>query len=240
MTNKILLVDVDGKYPNIALMKLSNYFKNQGYVVDLKKLSYDFFNQRKKQKGVTVINCKKYEKCFISILFQSNKYKVFTRNTLNCAVERGGTGTNDIAKKLPQEIDDCEEDYSIYYDGRKIKGGEISYGFITRGCIRNCAFCFVPKKEGMIHQYRTISQIVKHDKVRFYDNNILAFDGWKAIFQELIDKKIKCAFSQGLDFRILTEEQAIMLKQIKYISEIYFAFDDIRLLPLFEKKIWLC
>ena len=58
MTNKILLVDVDGKYPNIALMKLSNYFKNQGYVVDLKKLSYDFFNQRKKQKGVTVINCK--------------------------------------------------------------------------------------------------------------------------------------------------------------------------------------
>jgi hypothetical protein len=229
---KILLVDVDSVYPNIALMKISSFYKSKGYVVELKKLNYSFFNQKPKQKERTTINAKGYEKVFISILFTSNRYKVFV---LNCwEIEYGGTGYS-IEKKLPEEIEKCQEDYSIYNEKRT------SYGFITRGCIRNCAFCFVPRKEGMIHKYRNISEIFRpdlgHERARFYDNNILAFEGWKEILQELIDKKLPCAFSQGLDLRLLTEENAGMIKQLKYISEIYFAFDDVRLMPLFEEKI---
>ncbi|MCK9371345.1 hypothetical protein M0R04_15635 [Candidatus Dojkabacteria bacterium] len=227
---KILLVDVDCKYPNIALMKLSSFYKSQGYIVDFKKLHYDFFNNHKKQKRRKVINGSKYEKVFLSMIFNSNRYKTFVRG--KCEVEYGGTGYN-VCKKLPQEIDDCIEDYSIYNEK------EYSYGFITRGCPRNCSFCFVPKKEGNIYKYREISQIVKHPKVRFYDNNILAYPKWKEVLQELIDKQIACCFAQGLDFRLLNEEMAIMLRKLNYIGEYYFAFDDINLLPLFESKIWI-
>lgn len=234
MEKRILLIDVDCKYPNIALMKLSGYYKSKGYNIDFKKLNYDFFNQRKKQKRRTVINAKDYEKVFVSMIFNSNRFKV---SIINCFdVEYGGTGYN-IEKKLPKEIDDFKEDYSIY------PGVIVSYGFITRGCIRNCSFCFVPRKEGMIHKYREIDDIFRKDlghvKVRFYDNNVLAHPDWKAILQELIDKKIKCAFSQGLDIRLLTKENAPMLREIKYISEYYFAFDDIRLMPIIKEKMKL-
>jgi len=232
---KILLIDVDSKYPNIALMKVSGFYKAQGYIVDLIRLGYDFFNQRKKQKKHTTINARwKYEKVFISIIFTSNRYKVFI---LNCwEIEYGGTGYS-IEKKLSEEIDKWQEDYSIY------PGNNVSYGFITRGCIRNCEFCFVPRKEGQIYKYRNISEIfredLKHEKVRFYDNNILAFDGWKEILQELINKKIPCAFSQGLDIRLLTEEKAEMIRKLRYINEYYFAFDDIKIMPVMKEKIKL-
>ena len=36
---KILLVDVDSKIPNIALMKLSSFFKNKGKQINIKKLN---------------------------------------------------------------------------------------------------------------------------------------------------------------------------------------------------------
>ena len=117
---KILLVDVDSRYPNIALMKLCGFYKNQGYIVEFRKLRYDFFNQRPKQKHVTTINGKGFEKVFISMIFTSNRHKIFVINCFD--VEYGGTGY-EIEKKLPQEIDDFQEDYCIYPDTKiqKIK-----------------------------------------------------------------------------------------------------------------------
>lgn len=46
----------------------------------------------------------------------------------------GGTGF-DLTTKLPPEIDAIIP--------------RINRGFTTRGCIRNCPFCVVPKKEGL-------------------------------------------------------------------------------------------
>ncbi len=233
---KVLLVDVDCKYPNIALMKLAGFYRSKGYLIEFRKLKYDFFNQRPKQKHVTIIDARAYDKVFVSMIFTSNRSKVFIINVLKCSeVEYGGTGY-EIEKKLPKEIDDFQEDYNIYPETK-----HTSYGFITRGCIRNCSFCFVPRKEGMIHRYRQISEIFRedlgHTQIRFYDNNVLAHPDWKEILQEILDKKIKCAFSQGLDLRLLTEEMAEMLRRIRYISEYYFAFDDVRLMPVMIKKI---
>ena len=50
-------------------------------------------------------------------------------------MECGGTGfTNLIGKELPPDIHTMKP--------------KINIGFTTRGCIRNCSFCVVPKKEG--------------------------------------------------------------------------------------------
>lgn len=227
---KILLIDADSRYPNIALMKLASFYKAQGFHVDLKKLGFDFYSINKDK---VCINAKGYEKVFVSILFSTNKHKIVILNCFD--VEYGGTG-RDIVKKLPQEIDDFKEDYSIY-DDVKMKYKDCSYGFITRGCPNNCSFCYVPKKEGKLYRYREIDEIVQHEKVRFYDNNILASPEWKEIFQELIDKKIRCAFSQGMDIRLLTEEKAQYIRKLKYLDYYYFAFDRIQDLPIMEEKI---
>jgi len=222
---KVLLVDVDSKIPNLALMKISNYYKRKGLDVELRKLGYDYYPKKKK---TTIIDGKDYDAIFISVIFTTNKNVFEVINNLNVYI--GGTG-HEITKKLPMEIDNEECDYSIYEDNN------MSYGFITRGCIRNCPFCFVPKKEGMIHKYREIKDIVKHKKVIFLDNNILAYPKHKEILKELVDMKLKCQFNQGLDIRLTDEKNVKLLSELKYIGNYIFAFDNICYKPLIKQKL---
>lgn len=84
------------------------------------------------------------------------------------------------------------------------------------------------EKEGNVHQVGTIDSVVHHKKVIFLDNNILAWSGHLEIFKELIRKSIKCGFNQGLDVRLVTEENAELLSQINWLGEYIFAFDYLK------------
>ena len=133
---KVLLVDVDSKIPNIAIMKLKTYFPN----ADVVKLGLSAYPH----KHFKHVDNSKYCLTYCSIIFQQNKDRVsFTKPN---SVKFGGTGY-DLSIKLPEEIDRCIEDYSIYPEA---KG---SYIFMTRGCPNKCSFCFVPKKEGELYEY---------------------------------------------------------------------------------------
>lgn len=160
--------------------------------------------------------CYAYDAVYVSSIFDINKYV----EIIGCdSVEFGGTGYF-ITKQLPEEIDALEEDYSIYPDNNS------SYGFITRGCIRNCPFCFVPQKEGKLYLYRNWKDIVKHKTTYFLDNNFLAYKGHEDILRELVKYNIQCQFNQGLDIRLLTNDNAKLLSEMNYIGEYIFAFDD--------------
>ncbi len=222
---KILLIDVDSKIPNIVLMKLSQHHKNNGDDVEIIKIGQSAFPNSKRK--IINIDGSDFDKVYASIIFTSNKNII---NIKNCEYEIGGTGY-DIYKKLPNEIDNSELDYSIYPENNK------SYGFITRGCIRNCWFCFVPKKEGMIQKYRDVRQIVKHKDVVFMDNNILGYKDHIKIFEEILNMGIKLTFNQGLDIRLLNDENMHLLSKMNYSGEYIFAFDDIKYLDVMNKKI---
>ena len=227
MTKKILLVDVDSKIPNIALMRISTYYKSKGYIIELKKLDYSYYP---KERNQTMIDANGYEKVFISVIFRLNKGVC---RVTNCSdVNIGGVGYC-LNKDLDDEIIDCEKDYSLY------PNNDLSYGFITRGCIRDCHFCIVPKKEGNIHQVNNVDDIVRHKKVIFMDNNILAHPNHLNILKELRDKKIRCQFNQGLDIRLLNDNNAKLLSELKYIGEYFFAFDDIKNEKLIRSKLQL-
>lgn len=221
---KIALLDIDSKIPNLALMKLSTYFKTNGDNVDFIKFNYSAYPKKKKKE---VFIAKEYDQVWCSIIFTSNKDSVEIKECNNLFF--GGTGY-DLKVKLSEEIDKLSPDYSIYPENN------LSYGFITRGCIRNCYFCFVPKKEGKIKRYDNIENIVKHKKVVFMDNNILAYSKHKEIFQEIIDKKLHLTFNQGLDIRLIDEENAYLLSLMNYTGEYIFAFDDISYKTLIEDK----
>ena len=222
---KILLVDVDSKIPNLALMKLSSHYKSIGFDVDVKRLNISYYPNRRKLKYVDASG---YYKVFVSAIFFDSPRFVNIKNAHN--IQYGGTGYS-ISTKLPDYIEKYEPDYSIYPDNKN------SYGFLTRGCIRNCPFCLVPEKEGWIHQVSTVDDIVKHKKTYFLDNNILALDGHKDILRELRDKKIHCQFNQGLDIRLLDDENAKLLSEIKYLGEYIFAFDYIKLEKIVTRKL---
>jgi hypothetical protein len=224
-TNKVLLIDVDSKIPNLALMKLSTHFKALGVTVDFIQLGYSGYPHKK--EPTFFANTSAYQKIYASIIFQHNKGMVVFDDPGK--VMMGGSGYC-ISKTLPNRIDDLQEDYSLY------PNNEISYGFITRGCIRKCSFCLVPEKEGKIKFYRPISRIVRHKRTHFLDNNILAYKKCSKILKRLARKKIRCQFNQGLDIRLITKENARLLSRLNYDGEYTFAFDDLKLESLITKR----
>jgi len=222
---RILLVDADSVIPNLALMKLATYHKSKGDTVELLELKIPYSPHRRKE--IKHIPTEKYDQVYCSVVY--NKSINYIEGD---SIEFGGTGYS-LTKVLPQEIDDLEPDYSLYPDN------DTSYGFLTRGCIRNCSFCVVPQKEGMIRRDKSLQEIVRHKVVQFLDNNILAYPDHKAILQEIIDAKIRCEFNQGLDIRLLDEENSLLLSQIRYTREYVFAFDDWKYRNLIEKQLEL-
>lgn len=201
---KILLVNVDSRW-NMAIRKMYNYYRKEHDVemVDLKFSGYP-------HKRTKVIDGTGYDKVFVSNIFDINKDRV---SIINCPdVQFGGIGSNNPHLQLPCEIEMTDP---FYYPDE-----DTSYGFITRGCIRNCWFCKVPKFEGKLKEYNTVESVVKHKKVKFLDNNILAYPDHMKVFQWLLDHPdIKCEFNQGLDFRLVNDENLDALSRLNYMGK---------------------
>lgn len=127
---KIGLIDVDGhNFPNLPLMKLSAWHKEQGDTVEWYE---PMFSGR-------------MDKVYMSKVFtftQDYQYHINADEVI-----KGGTGYfyPDGGESLPYEIEHIYPDYSIYPEQCK----DTAYGFLTRGCPRNCDFCIVGKKEGL-------------------------------------------------------------------------------------------
>lgn len=205
--NRVLLVDVDSVIPNLALMKVSAYHKSKGDVV-----------------GFSIENP---THAYISCIFKRNKDKVDSAIFMlklenpDIIIDAGGPGY-DLHKVLPDCIESLRPDYTLY--------PEIDYamGFTTRGCIRNCPFCIVPKKEGKIHRVRPIESIYdpKFKAIKLFDNNVLADpENFKHIVEFCEERKLKLDVSQGLDIRLLTPELASYIARIKPMTVFTFAFD---------------
>jgi len=81
----------------------------------------------------------------------------------------------------------------------------------TKGCIRNCQFCAVPKIEGDFQELQNYEI-----KPILIDNNLLAAS--KKHFDKVIDnfKKLEwCDFNQGLDIRLLNKHHADRFAELK-------------------------
>lgn len=135
---KIGLWSDSHNFPSLPLMKLSAYHKSIGNEVEM----LDYLSH--------------YDLVYASKVFS------FTPDIEdNCVVQadeihRGGTGycilvedgkeVFDKSKDtpLPKEIEHIYPDYSLYPQYK------YASGFLTRGCPRNCGFCVVGKKRGLM------------------------------------------------------------------------------------------
>jgi len=204
---EIGLIQIDGDMPNLALMKISAWHKKQKDNVTLMK------------SNVVSQRLIKFDKVYISCIFEENNLRAKQLSKQFDNFELGGIGVNH--NKLPYEIEHIMPDYDIYKC-------DYSMGFTTRGCIRNCEFCLVPKHEGMIKANTDIYEFwdKRHKHLVLLDNNILAHPKqFKKIVSQIKKEDLSVDFNQGLDIRLLREENIKLLKSIKVKPYLRFAFD---------------
>lgn len=213
---KIGLIDVDGhNFPNLALMKISAYHKAQGDAVQW-------------YEPLISGHC---DRVYMSKVFTfTPDYEYFIDAD---EIIKGGTGYRLYDEVLPDEIDSIYPDYTIYpqYD--------FAIGFLTRGCIRKCPWCVVPKKEGQLRAYCNWQNIKRFDtnKIVFMDNNVLASDFGIDQIRTMVGHDVKIDFNQGLDARLITDDIAHMLSRVKWIRFIRLACDTSAMLPVITDAV---
>ena len=138
---------------------------------------------------------------------------------------------NEAEKLLPS--------YHLLQEVDKWKDWKKSILFTTRGCIRKCPFCVVPKIEGGMKEPKlSILSLIHpdHKEVVIWDNDFLASPYARDILVELRDNGYRVDFNQGLDARLMKEEFASLLSDIKSNS-IHMAYDWPWEGPFIEKAI---
>lgn len=214
---KVGMIDVDGhNFPNIPLMKLSAWHKNIGD-------SVEWYNP---------LFSGHMDRVYMSKVFSfTQDYEYFIDAD---ELIRGGSGYcietvdgREIYHKerdavLPPEIEHIYPDYDLYPELCK----DTAYGFLTRGCPRGCDFCHVEAKEGRCsHKVADLSEFWRGQKnIVLCDPNLIACKDWKELVQQLIDSKAKVNINQGIDIRIMNDEKAEKIGQLR-VDSVHFAWD---------------
>ena len=175
-----------------------------------------------------------------------------------------GLGRNDIGGRTlgGTPIDEMTPDYSILEQiDYRYPVYDAYFGYASRGCVRKCKFCGVPKLEGDQVDMPPISQMVndidklygtKKDLV-LMDNNVTAAPLFKEIIAEIRDlgftpgsklkrgrsiKKRRVDFNQGVDARLLSKNP-VLLKELSTIaiSPLRIAFDHLGTRKVYEASI---
>lgn len=198
---KIMFVTDSEKIPNNWVLRKSTIMKRRGH-----ETSMSFTNP---------------DVVYVSCVFRTNADQFSGLPLLypDAEIHFGGTGYN---TDLDPEIDNVIPDYSL-------SKFDYSIGHTTRGCPNNCHFCIVPKKEG--HKTYRVQHIkefhnLEYDSVMLLDSNILQDKTW--FFRNtdyLIDNNLTL-LEHGMDARIVDDEIAQRIKEIKFGGMPKFAFDN--------------
>lgn len=214
---KIGLFDADShNFPSLPLMKISAFHKSMGDSVEF------------------ALPPAEYDRVYVSRVF-GDEYTTFQNFVFNTKeIFYGGAGFaitvengREVYRKskdadLPPEIEHIYPDYSLYLELTK----NTAYGFLTRGCPNDCAFCIVSKKEGRQSvKVADLSEFWRGQSyIKLLDANILACKDRIQLLTQLKDSGAAVDYTQGLDARFITQEIALLLKDIK-TKRYHFAFD---------------
>jgi hypothetical protein len=196
-TMKVLLLDIDSKLPNLALMKISAWHKAMG---DQVFLNFPLCGS---------------DKTYASCLYDKNKWKV------PLDAFGGGPGF-DYSISLPNEMEKTKPDYGLYphFDF----GLGYTYRHCPRKCPW-CIVWRMPTNNDMTHHSIWEFHSSEFKKIMLLDNNLFASPYWRQTFEEIWDADLRVK-EHGFDIRLLDEEKALALKKTKFLGQIHFAFDN--------------
>lgn len=242
---KIGLIDVDGhNFPNIALMKISAYHKSIGNeVVWANALEhYDVVYESKVfdetysndidwmpnadtiyKGGTGYIRKRRGDtKCPFEIFVYGSWEKV-KRTEYAVTMFGENVGNELYTVDLPEEMEHIYPDYSLYPELTK----DTAYGYLTRGCPRQCSFCLVAEKEGCQSiKCANLDEFWRGQKyIKLLDPNLLCCKERIDLLGQLVYSGSYVDFTQGLDIRAVNDQVIDLINRTK-LKEIHFAWDN--------------
>jgi hypothetical protein len=217
----VQLFQLDGKIPNLALMRIAAHHRERGDQVELRVAGNMPAIERRLWDEPDAV--------YASAIFTRTRpiaerlLQIWPRAII------GGTGW-DLGTLEQQGITTKVTDYSIYPTFQQ------SLGFTQRGCRLSCEFCIVPKKEGKVKPEATIAEIWRGEpwprELLLLDNDFFGQPRWRDRIAEIRDGGFKVSFNQGINARCLTEEAAEAISAVDYrddsmkVKRIYTAWDN--------------
>lgn len=235
---RVLLFQLDGKIPNLALMRIAAHHRALGDDVELRIAG-----------NVTAITPHENDapdKVYASVLFRRTIPLAESFLRLWPSALIGGTGVDParpteivpLSPAIQRGVTALEKhgiatnecDYSLWPFYRQ------SIGFTQRGCRLNCSFCCVPQKEGKVRAVGTVNEIWRGEpwprEVLLLDNDFFGQAEWRERIKELQEGNFKVSFNQGINARCLTDEAAEAIASVNYRNDtmdrkrIYTAWDN--------------
>ena len=220
---RALLLQIDGKGPNLALMTLSAHLKSKGTKVDFRvaarasEVERDLFDRP-------------YDAVFASAIFERSRpickrlLDVYPRAII------GGSGWNEETKLSDVGVGDVRPDYSLYPKFRN------SIGFSHRGCRLACSFCKVPRMEGRIRNEVSLVDLWRGEpfprNLLLLDNDFFGKRNWRQDIEALNAGGFRVCWNQGFNVRLIGEEHAAAIASTTYMDDqftrprLYTAWDN--------------
>ena len=159
-------------------------------------------------------------------------------------------------------IEDLVPDYSILDQiDYKYPVRDAYFAYASRGCIRKCAFCGVPKLEGAQRDAASLTAVVRNIEARYgpkkdlilMDNNVVASTRFHEIIAEIRDLGFvpnakltvgrvpvqrRVDFNQGVDARILCKDPGYLRALATVcLKPLRIAFDHLGLIQPYERAV---
>jgi hypothetical protein len=219
----VLLLQLDGKIPNLALMRLAAHHRYRNDTIELRTIP-------RLERAESLLWDQPFHRVYASTIFERTRPVAERVKEIYPSAIIGGTGWNLTTTLEEYGVLTTAQDYSIYPSWRQ------SIGFSQRGCRLKCAFCVVPRKEGAVRTESTIHDIWRGDpwpkEIILLDNDFFGQVPWEARIKELRDGRFKVSFNQGINARFLTDDTAAAIASVDYrddsmkVKRIYTAWDN--------------
>jgi hypothetical protein len=277
--NNILLVEPNyrSKFPPLGLMRLSTYHRSLGDRIRFVRGKDDWSRARHWDR-IYVASLFTWElprtaktiKFYVPCVKDPSDIFVggvgvtllpdYVRQRVPCTVIEGPLDKPGRIGPSTPAIADLVPDYSLL---RKVdydySPHDAYFVRITKGCIRSCQFCAVPKLEKEFGLMKPLSDQISEARKQHgekqalvvMDNNILGVEGIENIIAEIQDlgfqadakrrgRERSVDFNQGLDARLISEKPELAkLLASTCLSPVRLAFDFVGMLKPYDRAIRL-
>lgn len=240
---RVLLCQLDGKLPNIALMRIATHHRRRGDHVEM------WWGAAFEANDLLAAS---FDLVYASAIFRKSLPLVARLRAALPNAIIGGTGVDpwrkgelmELGAPINSTLRTVEEygvgvgegaddlDYSFYPQYTA------SIGFSQRGCRKRCSFCCVHVKEPVLKSIQGVRAIWRGDghpkHLHLLDNDFFGQPDWREVIQDIRDGGFKVSFNQGINARFLTDESAEAIASVDYraddmkVKRIYTAWDNLQ------------